>query len=477
MCYRNDSSIRKMCKDMKYIIFGTGKIGKQLFQHLNRNDVQYFCDNDKTKCGKYLYGIEVIPYEKLLTIYESYIIFIAMSEFAQAQVRAQLEDDNICNYILYENDSAKSDHDNRIIPQKAYIDELMHQALETSNVIDPIQDYIGFRGVVEKCKRESDGKLFYESDFKESTLYGYGKALMDYAGINEDYDRFPIVSHIAGISYPNEPLPLCNFKTAATVFGMRYKKLHNKKISYVPIFAVGPYIQYASTVWPQNIITEKKNKNKKTALVFLSHSIENSSVHYDEEMVTASVIKHLNDYDTVIVCAYWHDIDKPVYEVLHKAGIKVVSAGFRWDSKFVCRLRTLLELCDDAIFYGYSTAVIFAACLNRNIIFYNVRTKYDLEECLKFYKPSKTSEKSAFSEANIDKIKKMKEDYGFDIKLSVDTIKVIYQVCCDIWENCNYNQRDYPIGVYRTYLNYQKEYDFKKLVILSQAIGQSAIQI
>lgn len=459
---------------MQFIIFGAGSIGRELLHHLGYGKVSYFCDNDPKKVGMLIDGVEVISYIKLLRIYKDYTIIISTCSYYIAQIRIQLENDKIFNYILYEEDCKK---------KKKFAEDNRYDGREDLRIpeINPMKNYMDFRNYVKEFKIKTEDK--FNSSHNESFYYGYGKALMDYAGIDEDYEKFPIVSHNAGFASPNEHIPLFNCSIATTVFAKTYKMLHNLKFPYVPIFAVGPYIQYAQSIYQKTTIENLKKNFKKIGLVFLSHSIESMGVSYDEKKIVKHLIEnHTKVYDKIVVCAYWHDVDREIYDILQKSGIEVVSAGFRWDDMFIRRLRTLFEIADDVIFYGYTTAVIFALSMRKKIKFYNVDERFDMPECNRldvrfkyFTKEEDISTWMVFDEKDLEHIEIWNRKYGLDIMLSPEEMRLIYEVCCDIWENCDYNVREYPVGVYRTYLKYQKEYNFDKLTCLSNAIGQGAI--
>ncbi|MBE6085497.1 MAG: hypothetical protein E7203_08630 [Selenomonas ruminantium] len=471
---------------MQYIIFGTGMAGKELLSHLKKENVVYFCDNDKNKVGRRVEDIEIISFERLKEISEIYPIYIAMSSFAQAQVREQLEQAGITNYILYENDKKREPKIRRKVDSE--IDKLILEMKKRMKTIDPIINFAEFKYLVKECKMRSEGKALYSTGQSDTELYGYGKALMDYAELQCDYDKFPIVSHGVDVIYPGALPRLLNFSTATIVFGNHYKKLHNSARPYVPIFSVGPYIKYALPNYSTEKLNEMKSRNGKTAVVFLSHSIEEVNINYDESVILRQLVDgYAKQYDTIIACIYWHDIDNEFCETLYRNGIQIVSAGFRWDEQFVNRLKSILTLADAVVFYGFTTAIIFAIAMKKKIIYHDINVKYDAEPSCKIFFETfeKKREKNRWKNNPLylegDTLKWndncLNEYYGLNIFKSKKEINLIYRVCCDIWENCEMIERSYPIGVYRTYLNYQKKYEYDKLTVLSRAMGQGAIII
>ena len=60
-------------------------------------------------------------------------------------------------------------------------------------------------------------------------------------------------------------------------------------------------------------------------------------------------------YDTLFLSVYWSEMDAELYTHAKKMGFHIVSAGFRFDSDFARRLRTIFELSDLIITDSYAT--------------------------------------------------------------------------------------------------------------------------
>jgi len=119
------------------------------------------------------------------------------------------------------------------------------------------------------------------------------------------------------------------------------------------IYSVGPYINYVNN----HISNAKFNKLKallnKTLLVFPSHSYEfNTSDEYGK-IFFKKIREYSQDFDTVIVCMYWRDIQLKRDLKFKSQGYKIVTAGHRADPRFLSRLKTIISLSD----YSISNAV------------------------------------------------------------------------------------------------------------------------
>ena len=89
----------------RYIIFGTGNNGKEVYSHLKREEVAFFCDNNIEKVGQKIDGIEIISFEKLLEIYHQYVLILAIGN--KFDLRRQFEKNGITDYIEYQDDAIK----------------------------------------------------------------------------------------------------------------------------------------------------------------------------------------------------------------------------------------------------------------------------------------------------------------------------------------------------------------------------------
>lgn len=470
----------------RYIIFGTGNNGKEVYSHLKREEVAFFCDNNIEKVGQKIDGIEIISFEKLLEIYHQYVLILAIGN--KFDLRRQFEKNGITDYIEYQDDAIKrnnnrNDSSYKVMKTDSKMNELLDLYVEKCNTLDTLNNFNGFRELVAELKTKLNGEYaFYESAYNESIMYGHAKALMDYAKIQIDYANFPIVAH--GMIYAGTHP---DYHTAAIFSGIYDKQIHNARYPYVPIFSVGPYIHYARNIYSKDVLSNIKEKNGKTAVFFITHSAEQSFVLFDEQRILNEILNHYSKiYNTVLVCAYWCDIDKEIYKKLTEAGIQVVSAGFRFDTRFIQRLRTIMELGDDIYVYGFTSALFYAFALEKNLYLGSCREIYDFHNTPKHipvvrFQDSKEYYyiKQVLLKAEDKKIELSREEkerfdlyFGFDQIKTAEEIKKIYEISYDIWENCDRLERRYPIGVYKTYEQYQKNYDFEKLHVLTQSLGK-----
>ena len=471
-------------RKIMYIIFGAGKYGVECFGHMNPNDVAFFCDNNKNKVGTYCCGKLVISFYNMLEIVKSHTLIIAVMD--NLNLRQQLNNHGIYNYIIYANDNEKrkwlfrNDSQESTMDNDEDIDSILNDSLDKCDILLPLEDFYAFREIVSACKHKLNGRIGrYNQLCEESMRYGHAKTIMDYAGIKTDYANFPIVQHGFRYTYP------LKYYTSACVFmDERDRFLHNQRNPYIPAFAFGAYIRYAKNLLTEQQMLEKKNKLGKSVLIFLTHSIEQQEVGYDQNYVFDEITKkYMRLYDTVMVCAYWNDVEQPIYQKLSDAGVRVVSAGLRWDENFICRLRTIMELCDKVIIYGFTSAVLHSLAMNKPTMIINVdkhiifaandyalshNKKFETDEG--FYKLLYQKYGSPPHEISSEQQIQLDNFFGLNIHKSKHEIIKIYEMCCDIWDSCNHILKDYVSGVCSTYNKYQCEYNFEKLNLLSNAI-------
>ena len=87
--------------EKKLILFGAGQIGKKALNYFGRENVSYFADNNESMAGKYLNGVRVISFARLLEIHAEYEIILSMDVGASLVVSAQLEDAGISDYQTF----------------------------------------------------------------------------------------------------------------------------------------------------------------------------------------------------------------------------------------------------------------------------------------------------------------------------------------------------------------------------------------
>lgn len=104
----------------KIIIFGAGQNGRNLLKIFRFNQIEYFCDNDKNKIGKSIYGIPIISFEYMKEISKDYDIILSV-------ISEEMKDQLLQNDLAFYNiDSLSTEYFMRE-DVKQYIDEQIYE--------------------------------------------------------------------------------------------------------------------------------------------------------------------------------------------------------------------------------------------------------------------------------------------------------------------------------------------------------------
>lgn len=245
-----------------------------------------------------------------------------------------------------------------------------HKVLNSVLDIDSIQEYESFM----KCIKPVTENKYLLMDCRYSAgsyFYGYYSSFLDYAGIDKEIYKTPVFGNMehgmANIdSHLDQISPLIMSYCSHT--DHRKKELH-KLSPELMYFSIGPYIHYATKYYDEN--TEKKLKEKmgKTLLVFPFHTCEGEEFGKGEENILYDIIyqKYASRFDTIMVCAYWYDVDNKIFDYYKQRGAVIVSAGFRGDPQFIRRLKSIISLSDAVVMDEVGTQLGYCRYMGRDV--------------------------------------------------------------------------------------------------------------
>lgn len=472
----------------KLILFGAGGNGLLALRKYGREQVAYFCDNNVEKQGTQIEGITVVSFQKMLELYHcGYIIMItpAHHEF----LVGMLELEGIYDYLIFRNEEShftlknKEAYENEHVRENSILSELVRKSSEC----DLLEDITALKeqsAEALRLYREENLLLRHYGFNAEGQFYGNLQALVRYAGISEEERKyFPVVSHYDSI--PEYGVAFA-YKSSVIMSGTYFREQIHKRAPYVPVFSVGPFIHYAENIYDKDKINVLKKKNGKTLLAFLPHSIESKDINYGREKFIDLILAAYNNcFDSIWLCVYWADINHPVCEYAQEKGIHVVSAGFRFDTDFDRRLKTIFELSDAVVCGDMGTFIAYALHMGKPIARLNTNLSENLHEA-QFSGLEKSIELTQdykifmdrFCQLFDDEFKATKEQKdwmngvsGFDQIRSAEYIKNIFQISKDIWLQCEGNMQRYPEAVRQVYRMYEKLLDFDKMSVLRTAVG------
>lgn len=472
----------------KLILFGAGNNGKLALEQYGVEKIDFFCDNAVEKQGTTLYGVKIISFEEMCALYDNNKQVIMITPVNNAIQIKQLESEGIYDYLLYK--EAKPDNYGVWVDERTHTpnNKLLDAYVERFSDTDLLDDTSEFREITSELLRKVNNKkifLCYNIGLQDEGLY-YGNLnqLMKYAGIDESSLPYaPTVSH-------NALLPHIftehQYKYATIFSGEFYKKRIHRYYPYVPVFTVGPYLQYVEGIYSERTLLEKKNKNGKTLTIFMPHTIENVSRKYSKtEFIDAVLQKYSDDFNTIFLCVYWADITDETCKYAESLGIHIVTAGFRFDSRFDKRLKTILQLSDAVIGGDLGTHYLYAISMGipvARIEISDKRSITDMSFSDKMRKYIDTDELISYKKRFEDVItpvltnslsqKEWAEPFaGFSIFRSREYVRNIFNISKDILINCNNDLNNYWKAVRESYDIYDKNGDITKMQLLKEAVG------
>lgn len=160
------------------------------------------------------------------------------------------------------------------------------------------------------------------------------------------------------------------------------QKLHPDK----EIVTHNNFISYVKGKYSPLRISLMKKKMGKTLLCFPTHSTHHIADVFDQDSLITEIdrIKEEHGFKTVLVCLYWKDILQGRDEPYIAAGYKIVTAGHLYDSFFLNRLKSIVQLSDMVITNGWGTHIGYAICENRPVYMFLIKRQYvtlDEEKC------------------------------------------------------------------------------------------------
>ena len=468
----------------KLILFGAGNMGKKALKQYGKENVAFFCDNNPTKIGTTYEGVEIVSFDEMLNRYSNdYFIMITPTE--KKYLLGQLESAGIIDYLFYE----KSEQDRiEIVSCGAEWrwDDVLDEYSQRCEELDLLADSRVFCEYICEIKQliKEHGIPHYSGRLWESRNYGNLRVLSDYAGCSrEDEYYFPEVSHINCVPVYSAEF----YKTAVVFSGNYYKARIHKRFPYVPVFIVGPYIHYAEGIYSEQEMLEQKNKNGRTLLVFLPHNEEIVSREYERNKFVGDIRRVYGDnYETILLCVFWVDLNAEIIECAEMNGIKVVTAGFRFDQRFDRRLRSIIDLADEVICADMGTFIPYSLCLGKPIGRMKVNNLKSLSEAESQISNNKNVqltkdyyyfeqmfhsvllEEPMINESILDW---MDPFAGFSEIKSREYIRCIFEISRDLLLESKGELWDYPVAVRNVFRKYCTHNDLQKMIALKQATG------
>lgn len=185
--------------------------------------------------------------------------------------------------------------------------------------------------------------------------------------------------------------------TCATMGHFRPQKIQAAR--KIPVFVVGPYIQYSKSFYSAERLKKYKNANGKTLVVFPAHSTDFSNISFNEKDYLSLVKQYAKKFDTVCVCSFWWNINDSLIRRFESEGFKIVSAGFRDDISFLPRLKTIIQSADLIIGNNIGTHIGYS---------FSLRVPFELVN-IKFSQKTLVAEENANEQPRKNRLRELEE--------------------------------------------------------------------
>lgn len=220
---------------------------------------------------------------------------------------------------------------------------------------------------------------YWAYDINETNyrMYGIGEAV--FGKENGRKIWYPAIEH-GLILYPrvwSDVRETC--RAGVVTFGKFRKEVLQKEL-HIPVYTVGPYIQYAPDYYDAATRKAYKDRLGKNLLVFLSHSTDKAAVSFEEKKYMDEVLSFRKEFDTITICTFWWNINDSFVEQWKSEGCNIVSAGYREDPFFLSRLKEIILASDMAIGDGVGTNIGYCLSLNKPFKLLELKTKVETTE-------------------------------------------------------------------------------------------------
>ncbi len=200
--------------------------------------------------------------------------------------------------------------------------------------------------------------------FKLNDSYGHAHILKKYCGINPEYQIKATIEHRAMLLDHVWMGEISSILPAHLTFS-EYRFPIIKQRTNKAVFAIGPSIHYANSLFSLEEIEAIKKAMGRTLLVFLPHSSMSFYVNFDHYKVISKIKEVEKDFDNILICLGWRDVLRDMEKPFLSEGYTCVTAGNVFDFNFLPRLKSLILISSHTMSFGFGTHIGFCIYLNR----------------------------------------------------------------------------------------------------------------
>lgn len=345
------------------------------------------------------------------------------------------------------NNIKRNDFTKRILYCKK--NRIYNNIVNSLSVIDSIMDYNEFKDRIRPVAESKSAIINYRYS-PGSYHYGYYTSFLNYAGIDKELCKVPVFGNMEhGMANINSDLDQISPLIMSYCSHTDHRKKELRKLSSeLMYFSIGPYIHYATKYYDENTEKELKERLGKTLLVFPFHTCEGEEFGKGEEKLLYDIVyqKYASRFDTIMVCAYWYDVNNRIFDLYKKNGAMIVSAGFRGDPQFIRRLKSIISLSDTVVMDEVGTQLGFCNYMGKDVFLEKRDSRFESDRLyqmnLERFIRSYFSEDMSFSEEQRrDQAELYNEFWGRDKIRSREESNAIVKCLLEILKRSNYNRR------------------------------------
>lgn len=327
------------------------------------------------------------------------------------------------------------------------------EKISLRDTIEHPEEVTLFLQKMEERKVFSDSPVF---NYDPGNYYGIRENLFRYAGIPFDrnvVNDYCVIEHGVHLGEGFFQEESKDRFTSYIVLG-EHRRQFTKKRFDLPIFDIGPYINYADDFYSEEEYIKKKDEWGRTLLIFYAHNIEGNQMYFENESFWDIIEKYRNDFDTIALNCYWADLDKEYVDEFRKRRVKIVCAGFRSDKYFLSKLKSTIKLADCVITNDVGTHCAYVLSLGKPMTFIetkqitdtiaNMRNEHEREDYYEIVKRCFVNKEGKINDV-ITENQKLLAEYYFSIskKYSKENMCSIFTLAQEIYQKSNKTRKGY----------------------------------
>ncbi len=213
--------------------------------------------------------------------------------------------------------------------------------------------------------------FFIDEFYRANGFYGIGHVIRRYSGYRKKINACIEHGMYWGDYYLEFEAKNSGLNGMIT-FGKGRRSVLEKEAD-VPVYTIGPYINYAKCLLSEKEQDKLKKEWGDTLLIFPTHSVENLQADFDENSFLEWIesFRKEHRYQTVLICLYYKDILLGRDQKYKEKGYKIVTAGYLYDPLFLDRLNTFLELADYTLSNFVGTHLCYCVAKGKGHTIYN----------------------------------------------------------------------------------------------------------